>query len=573
MMLSHQRSTCFLLECSRVQGADFVEMLRLIGYPGAGELKGEDFDWLCEIEEADWFVAWLCGSVDQRNSLSDEQLEAYQALMTSGQQLLDADDLQSLSADDRDWDMENGPSLEELEEEVQSLRSLRTHRLHSRNKMESLELSLLRNRLSLEKWEKKEEKNLSHVKEGLIALNARGNTALDLLRKMSTEIEELHTARNAPCLFISYLNLKSYMDLEEACFEQVEEWARALLPQKKEDIEKHKQVIKEKEEEAERLRTAWSSQRAQQILAVAAMRGKEEALRWLQSRGEEEKWYDPLKFQSLEREVQSLQEEIDTLQFHQLPVLLTDISVGPCLAIAQRLQDTEERRLAWTEHVQTPVTILAIRRLSRMQLIEMGLYLETKLHQHLERDLQRLKEEMEQKQEELEKRVLGLRLPSQWLPLIRIDSRDHMAVRLSVILPDPSHQLELFPKYEALQRRATALFQEIVSLKGRLQNPIKQTQQLEQECDDLYRSLCCGTQNLKLRDPNLTLAFEKLSSYVSQFNQSCLDSLKDLENKKQSLHTSRHNKERQLYVHFYKDPTQLVKIIEDLEKRVREISS
>ncbi|KAE8585200.1 hypothetical protein XENTR_v10021244 [Xenopus tropicalis] len=576
-MLARQRSTCFLLDPPRVHGSDFVEMLQLIGYPGAADLKGEDFDWLCESnEEAEVFLGWLCGAVDQHNALNAEQLDAYSTLIASEQPILEAEELHSVyvgrGGNEGDWEMEDMKSLEELEAEVQSLRNLRLHRLHSRNKLESLGFVLLHNRLSLEKWEKEEDKLLSRAKEGLAGLNTRSNAALAKLRDMASELGALHCAQSASDLFVSLLDLEGYMRLEETCWGELEESAMRMLPVKKEEVERDRKAQQEIGEEIERMRTVWASQRMQLSLALGTLSGKEEVLSWIN--GNEAEHWDPLMIPSLEREAQSLESEVETLQIQRLPASVCGASLGLCIPAHQGWLHMKQDQLTWVEQVQAPVADALIHQLSRLQLVELGLLAEMKEHRQTERLLRGLINEMGIRNSDLGKRILGpmeLRLSSQWLTPLRIDSRDQTAVRLSMMLDDPNNQKELFPKYEALQRRGAALVQELMALNNKLHGCLPQTAGLEQECDELHHCLCRGTPNVQLREPILTVSFETLSSSVSQFNQWCLDCLRDLERKKLSIQTSRLYQERQLYVLFYRDLALLTKTVEDLEKRIEEL--
>ncbi|XP_075041998.1 HAUS augmin-like complex subunit 3 [Mixophyes fleayi] len=576
--LSRQRSTCFLLDPPRVKGSDFVEMLRLIGYPGAHDLKGEDFDWLCEgDEETELFLGWLCGVVDQHNSLSSEQLEAYNALLESGQPLLDAEELENLckggSEGDGEWEMKDTRCLEELEAELQSLRSLKAHRLQSRNKIESLGLTLLCNRISFEKLEKELEKSLRHTKEDLSMLNSRCNLALSRLREMVTELGEYHSSRSAPGIFLSSLDLEGYLRLEDTCWKQVEENAKGVFTIKEEDLDHGRKIQQEMENESERLRTAWASQRMQLTIVLTTLNGNKEALAWLDRNAGEQVW-NSLRVPLLEREVQSLESEVEALQKQRLPGLVCEASIGLCLPALQEWVNTEKQRLAQVEQNQVPVAEAIVYQLSRLQLVELGLQSEMREHCQTERDLRGLKVEMANRSVELGKRTLGprdMRAPPQWLTPLRVDSKDHTAVRLSMMLENPSRQKELFPKYEALQRQASSLVQEMMSLSGVCHGSLPQTASLEHDCEELHNSLCRGTRNLQLRDPNLTLSFEMLSSCVSQFNQWCLDCLRDLERKKHSIHTSYLDQERQLYLLFYQDPTRLANIVQDIEQRVRDL--
>ncbi|XP_063794251.1 HAUS augmin-like complex subunit 3 [Pseudophryne corroboree] len=575
--LSRQRSTCFLLDPPRVQGSDFVDMLRLIGYPGAHDLKGEDFDWLCEgNEEAELFLGWLCGAVDQHNSLSSEQLEAYNALLSSGQPLLEADELENLckggSENEGEWDIKE--TREELEAELQSLRTLKTNRLQSRNKIESLGLTLLCSRLSLEKLEKELERSLNRTKQDLSTVNSRSNSALLRLRVMVTELGDYHSNQSTQSIFLSSLDLEGYVRLEDTCWKQVEEIAKGVFTAREGDLDQGRKMQQEMQKESERVRTAWASQRMQLSLALGDLNGNKEALAWLDRNAGEQVW-DPLRVPLLEREVQSLEAEVEALQNQRLPALVCVASIGPCLPALQEWLNTEKQRLAQVDQTQAPVAEAILYQLSRLQLVELGLQAEMREHCQTERDLRALKMEMASRSSELGKRLgtKDLRGSPQWLTPLRVESKDHTAVRLSMMLENPSRQKELFPKYEALQRQAASLVQELVSLSGVCHGSLPQTTNLERDCEELHHSLCRGTRNLQLRDPNLTLAFETLSSCVSQFNQWCLDCLRDLERKKLSIHTSPLAQGRQLYLFFYQDPARLADIVQDLEQRVRDSCS
>lgn len=576
--LTRKRSTCFLPEPQPVHGSDFVEMLRLVGYPGAQDLKGEDFDWLCEgNKEVEFFLGWLCEVVDQRNALSNEQLEAYNTLLESGQPLLESEEVQSLckggDKGDGEWEMEDMGSLEDLEAELQSLRALKAHRLQCRNKTESLGLTLFRNRLSLEKSEKELEKTLTHTKDELSTLNSRCNSTLLRLKDMVTELGQHHSNQSTAGIFLSSLDLEGYIRLEDTCWEQVEENAKEVLPVKKEDLEKQRKAQQEMEKESERVRTAWASQRMQLSIALGTLKGNMEALAWLDGCSGEQVW-DPQCFPLVERQVQSLEVEVEALQTQRLPGIVCEASLGLCLPAHHGWVQTEMHRLSQVDQSQAPVVEAILNQLSRLHLVELGLQAEMREQRQTERDLRELKVEMGNRSCELAQRILGprdLRFSPQWLTPLRMDSKDHTAVRLSSMLDNPSRQKELFPKYEALQRQAASLVQELMSLSGVFHGPLPQTTSLEEDCEELHQSLCRGTRNLQLRDPNLVLTLETLSSSVSQFNQWFLDCHRDLERKKMAIQTSYLDQGRQLYVLFYRDPSLLASIVQDLEQRVKDL--
>ncbi|XP_063289464.1 HAUS augmin-like complex subunit 3 [Pelobates fuscus] len=579
-MLSRQRSTCFLLDPPRVQGSDFVEMLRLIDYPGASGLKGEDFDWLSEgNEEAEMFLGWLCGIVDQRNVLNDEQLEAHNALLASGKPLLETEELQKLcrtdGGDGEDVDMgfepEEHKTLNELEAEVKTLKTLRSHRLRTRNKMESLSLTLRCNHLSLAKFEREEEKKLNRMKETLATLNTKSNTTLTNLSEAMKEFEELHTS--VPNVFLSSLDIEGYIELEENCWDEIQFLSMGQLNKEKEESDRVK-AQKELETETERVRTAWASQKVQLSIAQGTLYSKEEALRWVQRTREEQTW-DHQQIPLLEREIQTIEAEVEFFQTNRIPALVCESSIGPCLSAQMEWLMVEKQRLTRLEDGHVPLTSAMHHQLSRLQLIERGFYEEMKVHSFIFQEIKVVQEKNATRLSNLEKQLQGPRdlwMSLQLLSPIRIASKDHTAVRVSSMLSEPTNKKELFPKYDVLGMKGTSLVHELMSLRKGLKATMPQISSLETECEKLQQSLLRGTRNLQLRDPELTQSFEQLYGAVSQFNQWCLDCLRDKERKKHIIQTSRLEQERRLYVLFYQDPALLASTVEELEQRVHELT-
>ncbi|KAG9470608.1 HAUS augmin-like complex subunit 3 [Eleutherodactylus coqui] len=576
--LSRQRSTCFLLESQRVQGSDFVELLRQIDYPSAKDLKGEDFDWLCEGNEEQEFLGWLCEMVDQRNVLSDEQLEAYNALLESGQPILEADELENLCkvCDKGDHELETVElrSIDELEAEVQSLQALKAHRIQSRNKLESFGLTLLHNRLALEKYEKEMEKSFNDKEEELLTLNSKCNSTLQRLGDLITELGQYHSTQSVGKIFLSSLDLDRYTSLEDACWEQVEENGKKMLPVNEEDVEKQRKAQEEMERESERIRRAWASQRMQLSIACGTLNGNKEALAWLNRLFSEQVWDSP-PLRITEREVQCLEMEVNTLQKLRLPVLVCEASIGVSLPVHLGWAQAEKHRLSQLVQNQIPVTEAVLGQFSRLQMVKMCLQGEMQIHQFVDQSFQRLKVAIGCQSSDLGRRIFrqrDLRFSSQRLIPLRVDSKDHTAVRLFAMLEKPSKKKELFPKYDVLQHLAISLVQEIKSLSGICHVPLPQTVGLEYDCEALRQSLCRGTPTIQLRDPNLARALEALLASSSKFAVWFLEFYRDLERKKLSSQTSYVELARRLYVLFFQDPSLMIRAVEDLEQRVKDPS-
>ncbi|XP_073498569.1 HAUS augmin-like complex subunit 3 [Phyllobates terribilis] len=571
--LSRQHSASFLFEPQRIQGSDFVEMLRLIDFPGVQNLKGADFDWLCESsEEVERFLAWLCEVVDERNVLSREQLEEYNSLLDSGQPILEANELQNLCKNGDKGDVrrekEDMRSLKELEAELQSLRTVKAHFIQSRNKIESLGLTLSQNRISLQKMEKELETSLNKTKKELWTLNQNCNAGLVKLGHGVSELGQCHSIQFPGNIFLSSADIEGYISFEGTYMEKVEDAVKGMLPVKEDELEKQHKSL---EKESDRLRTSWASQRIELSIALGNLHGNMESMAWLEAHSGEQVW-DPLHLPLLEREVQSLEVAVEILQTQRLPLLVCEVSLGLYLTAHNGWIDAEKQRLLKVGRSQAPVAEALLTHLSRLQLLELSLKREMHIHENTERNLRDLKSGLGYKASLIGKRTQrDPRLSFSWLKPLRMDSKDHTALRLSQMLLNPSRQKELFPKYEALQRQAESDLQDLMSLSVIFQEPLPQTIVLEHDCELLHKSLCRGTRNLQLRDPNLMSAFENLTSSVSRFNQWFLDFFRELEHKKQGIQTSYLEQGRQLYVLFYRDPDLLARIVQDLEQRVADL--
>lgn len=117
-------------------GAQFVEALDRLGYPGASSLKASEFDWLfdCAPENLH-FLRFVCRSLNQSNVLRVEEAHAFKELKESGKPLLDEAALAELLKSDGSDGKVLGPSsllssvfaseediaLEDLEADLQGL--------------------------------------------------------------------------------------------------------------------------------------------------------------------------------------------------------------------------------------------------------------------------------------------------------------------------------------------------------------------------------------------------------------------------------------------------------------------
>ncbi|XP_032439426.1 HAUS augmin-like complex subunit 3 isoform X2 [Xiphophorus hellerii] len=122
-----------------LNGAQFVEAMGRLGYPGAASLQASEFDWLfdCAPENLH-FLRFVCRTLNQRNVLTTEEAVAFQELQKSGKHILDetslAEVLKTIGPSDGSstnilghrssssvFVVEGDLAIEDLEAEIQAL--------------------------------------------------------------------------------------------------------------------------------------------------------------------------------------------------------------------------------------------------------------------------------------------------------------------------------------------------------------------------------------------------------------------------------------------------------------------
>ncbi|XP_041842362.1 HAUS augmin-like complex subunit 3 isoform X2 [Melanotaenia boesemani] len=123
-----------------LDGAQFVEALGRLGFPGASSLKASEFDWLfdCAPENLH-FLRFVCRTLNRSNVLTTEEALAFQELKKSGKPILDeaalgevlktlgpsdgssGNILESFSSSSCVFASEGDLALEDLETELQAL--------------------------------------------------------------------------------------------------------------------------------------------------------------------------------------------------------------------------------------------------------------------------------------------------------------------------------------------------------------------------------------------------------------------------------------------------------------------
>uniref|UniRef100_A0A3B5LIS5 HAUS augmin-like complex, subunit 3 n=1 Tax=Xiphophorus couchianus TaxID=32473 RepID=A0A3B5LIS5_9TELE len=107
-----------------LNGAQFVEAMGRLAYPGAASLQASEFDWLfdCAPENLH-FLRFVCRTLNQRNVLTTEEAVAFQELQKSGKHILDETSLAEVlkTIGPSDGSSTNILGHQDLEAEIQAL--------------------------------------------------------------------------------------------------------------------------------------------------------------------------------------------------------------------------------------------------------------------------------------------------------------------------------------------------------------------------------------------------------------------------------------------------------------------
>lgn len=227
-------------------GAQFVEALDRLGYPGASSLKASEFDWLfdCAPENLH-FLRFVCRTLNQSNVLGVEEARAFKELKESGKPLLDEIALGELLKSARPSDGSGGnllgpsssmPSsvfatdddvaLEDLEVELQGLLKERDLKQQRYKRLQNLVTSRSDVDLRLGSELEGSVQKLQETTASVGAENADTNSLLQKLKDkvknlalyMPTklEIEQIGKAEpKHPSALLSRLPLAPYLQQEE----------------------------------------------------------------------------------------------------------------------------------------------------------------------------------------------------------------------------------------------------------------------------------------------------------------------------------------------------------------------
>lgn len=234
-----------------LDGAQFVEALGRLGYPGASSLKASEFDWLfdCAPENLH-FLRFVCRTLNRSNVLTTEEALAFQELKKSRKPILDeaalgevlktlgpsdgnsGNILESFSSSSFVFASEGDLALEDLETELQALCKEKELKQQRYNKLQVVATSRADVDLKLTVELDSAAFKLKEANASIGAENADTNTMLqnltDEVRKLESYLPQPEVKQKGdpvvqskastsqrPTVLLSQLSLDPYLHQEE----------------------------------------------------------------------------------------------------------------------------------------------------------------------------------------------------------------------------------------------------------------------------------------------------------------------------------------------------------------------
>lgn len=595
-----------------MNGRIFVETLKKIGYPNANQLNGEHFDWWFDIGDERMFVEWFCNTVNEQNVLSEEELNGLKRLEVEDC-LLDQKDLdQVLETRPKDVKSKYGNleemTVDELESEIEVLQLTRNLKIQRRNKQQLMVTKIHHLPMQLRDQEDECARLLREIRQQLVVKNAKLN---DTLLNIHKEVQELSSAYSSTeaekrpeqeIVFLSQLALDRYLQQEEQCTSALTEYTKKQFFQgivelvASSDAEKFQlvhltsqpvqgqcnEVLEEYKQQMARIQAVYSSGQRQLILAKAKEQSTEARLQYLEqiiSSMRTRKLTDDAngikaKKSSLAKELTSINVQIEQLINEELPDLIVENAQLLNMPVVKGNFDLQMSRQDYCTSKQDEIASQLIKQKARFELLQLAYEMELCKHRETHRQLENLAKKLNQSREDFVRRLEMMSdkslLPSNKQQTL-IDSSDTTTARLAEILVGDDEQ-QPFKTYSGLEEGAKTLQKEVVCLKDQL-NATMHNQSflrsaLESDIEKLQSVMYTGSKQLLLHSEELSEPLRKLESQLQRLPQIIGNIADDIKSKHKMLSSNSICRgERSLYVHFFQDPDQLKKIVEDFERK------
>lgn len=585
-------------------GRDFVETLRRIGYPEAESLHGEDFDWLFEAGGGEPFLRWFCGSVSERNVLSEAELQAFGRLQAAGRPVLEGAALEEAL---RTCAAPRTPAprdaeVEALERELRALRELRSLRVQRRDQRRLLAAAAGHASLRLGVEEAAAAKALRRGRGALRSVSGEVGGALraaeDAVAKLSAFFGAPPGA--GPPVFLYQCPLERYLGREEQSTAALARYTRTqFFPGAREVVESSNEenfqlvdlgaaavcarpeAVEGRRLEMARLQLAFVCAQHQAVHLRAGNLSLKARIEWAEDalRGPAAQAFGKenleAKISSLNSHILKLEEQITHVKENTLPAVIKENAQLLNMPVVKGDFDLQIAKQDCYTARQEFVLNQLIKQKASFELLQLSYEIELRKHRDIHRQLENLVQELSQSNTILHQRLEMLAdpsVPQQGNPRNTIDSRDYSALRLYQLLEGENKKKELFITHRNLEEVAEKLKEDVSLVQDRLAVSAQEhsffLSKLNNDVDLLCGILYQGGNQLLLSDQELTEQFHQVESQLNKLNHLLTDTLADVKTKRKILASNKlHQMERELYVYFLKDEDYLKNIVENLENQ------
>ncbi|XP_066240881.1 HAUS augmin-like complex subunit 3 [Saccopteryx leptura] len=590
-------------------GKEFVETLKKINYPKADALNGEDFDWLFETVEGKSFLKWFCGNVNERNVLSEEELEAFGVLQKSGKPILEGAALDEVLKTRETPNLKtptlDDQELEKLENELQTLQKLKNLKIQRRNKCQLMASVTMHRYLRLNAKEEEATKKLKQSQGILNAMTAKIKSELQALTDGVAKLMMFFRPSNlgpgtSPLVFLSQFSLEKYLSQEEQStaaltlytkkqfFQGIHEVVESsneenfqLLDIQAPSICDTQEILEERRLEMVRLQLAYICAqhqlihlKARNLSMKSSIEWAEENLHTLTSKALGKDNLDA-KISSLNNHIRTLEEQIMHIKDKSLPAVIKENAQLLNMPVVKGDFDLQIAKQDYYTARQELVLNQLIKQKASFELLQLSYEIELRKHWDIHRQLENLVQELSQSNMMLHQRLEMLADPSisqQINPRSTIDTKDYSTHRLYQLLEGDNKKKELFITHGNLEEVTEKLKQDISLVQEQLavsaQEHSSFLSKLNNDVDMLCDALYQGGNQLLLSDQELMELFHQVEVQLNKLNHRLTDILADVKTKRKILSSNKlHQMERELYVYFLKDQDYLKDIVENLENK------
>uniref|UniRef100_H3D8L9 HAUS augmin-like complex, subunit 3 n=1 Tax=Tetraodon nigroviridis TaxID=99883 RepID=H3D8L9_TETNG len=558
-------------------GAQFVEALDRLGYPGASSLKASEFDWLfdCSPENLH-FLRFVCRSLNQSNVLRVEEARAFKELKESGKPLLDEAALAELLKSSSVFASEEDIALEDLEADLRRLLKERDLKQQRYKRLQNLATS--RSDVDL-RLGSELESAVHKLQEANAVIGAKSADTNCLLQKLTDEVKNLASYLPAqveieqnrkgepkhPTALLSQLTLSPYLSQEELNTKTLSAFTQRHFFQGISDIVETScserfqvhdlsscdidEVVERRRTEMARLQWAHVVAQHQLMQATAEEKSLQAGLDWLAEKGSHTNNISMssslhVREDVSKKELQMTEAELEVLLRGPVPVTLKESARLLNVPVVRGDLDLQVARQDYYTKRQDQVRDYLLRQKACFDIVHLGQQMEMRRWksclQHLEAVKGRLVNESE---------TVALRIDCLSHPDLSINPRHNPIItckdvafsRIFQILEHASDkgQSEPFRTYESLGQAAHKLAGDLQATRDALAGAACQQHytaaRLNNDCEALHRAMYTDLQQLNLGPQELTSKLVEADAQLQSLQHVMQEIMEEVQSKRAQL--------------------------------------